>query len=163
HVLDGVPADHPCARLHGHNWTVTLYLAAEEVDARGFVVDFFDLTPFRRMLDERFDHRHLNDVVDFSPTSENLARHLHDAARADWPEGRGCAGSEPPRPCAADAPGPALVLPGCPPWAPAPRPRRTPPRGRPRGRCWSARSSGRRCRERGRRRVAAAASSGSGA
>ena len=29
HVIDGVPEDHPCGRLHGHNYTVEVQLAAE--------------------------------------------------------------------------------------------------------------------------------------
>jgi 6-pyruvoyltetrahydropterin/6-carboxytetrahydropterin synthase len=43
-VLD-VHAGHPCARLHGHNWVVTVFLAADALDGHGFVLDFLDLTP----------------------------------------------------------------------------------------------------------------------
>lgn len=104
HVLEGVPATHPCARLHGHNWEVTLVLAGEDVDDRGFVVDFLDLAPFKRLLDEEYDHRHLNDTLDVSPTSENLARHLHDIAHARWPQVVACAVSETPKTSAVYSP-----------------------------------------------------------
>ena len=108
---EGIGQEHPCARLHGHNWAVTLFLAGD-VDERGFVVDFIDLATFTRLIDDEFDHRHLNDVLDVSPTSENLARHLYDRARKRWPQVVACAVSETPRTCAVYAPGPVVVLPG---------------------------------------------------
>lgn len=111
HVLDGLPSEHPCSRLHGHNWCVTLYLAAQTVDPHGFVVDFVDLAPFKLMLDTTYDHRHLNDVLDVSPTSENLARHLHDAALEWWPQVLACAVSETPRTNAVYCPAGALLMP----------------------------------------------------
>ncbi len=96
HVLDGLPKEHPCSRLHGHNWGVTLFLAADAVDGHGFVVDFLDLDAFKRLIAHDYDHRHLNDVLDISPTSENLARRLHDIAHAQWPQVVACAVSETP-------------------------------------------------------------------
>lgn len=86
HQLQGLPAEHQCARLHGHNYTVELELAAEELDATGFVVDFGALKQFKAYLDGELDHRHLNDVLHFNPTAEHLARHLYDVAAAAWPQ-----------------------------------------------------------------------------
>jgi 6-pyruvoyltetrahydropterin/6-carboxytetrahydropterin synthase len=76
HQLRTLPAEHKCARLHGHNYTVTVTVSAAEIDEHGFVTDFANLGPLREYLRTRFDHRHLNDVVDFAPTSELLAQHL---------------------------------------------------------------------------------------
>jgi 6-pyruvoyltetrahydropterin/6-carboxytetrahydropterin synthase len=76
HVLHGLPAGHKCGRLHGHTYTVELHLQADGLVAAGFVTDFADLAPFGRYLDEKFDHRLLNDVLAFEPTSEALAAHL---------------------------------------------------------------------------------------
>jgi 6-pyruvoyltetrahydropterin/6-carboxytetrahydropterin synthase len=76
HVLTGLPAGHKCTRLHGHTYTVEIELAAQTLTSPGFVTDFGDLAPFRQYLAEHFDHRHLNDVLDLQPTSENLARHF---------------------------------------------------------------------------------------
>lgn len=53
-------------------------MEADELDDRGFVVDFADLDAFKNYLDDRFDHRHLNDVLEVAPTSENLARHFYE-------------------------------------------------------------------------------------
>src|SRR5574342_914907 len=79
HHLDGLPPGHKCARTHGHTWTVEVVLAAESLVLPGFVADFGDLAPVGAYLEATFDHQDLNAVVDFSPTSENLARHV-----AEW-------------------------------------------------------------------------------
>jgi len=110
HIIDGVASNHPCARLHGHNWVVTLHLASPDLDECGFVVDFVDLARFKRHIDERFDHRHLNDVLTCSPTSENLARHFYDVAKDWWPSVAACVVSEPPKTSAVYAPGAAVIL-----------------------------------------------------
>ena len=75
HELSHLPEGHKCRRNHGHNYVVTLTLTAERLDRFGFVTDFGDLAPFRERL-EFLDHRLLNDVVEFHPTSELLAHHL---------------------------------------------------------------------------------------
>lgn len=84
HQLEGLPADHPCSRLHGHNFIVRLYLASEELTDVGFVVDYRSLQHFSDWLDETFDHRHLNDAVTFNPTSENMTRYIYDTAKDDF-------------------------------------------------------------------------------
>jgi 6-pyruvoyltetrahydropterin/6-carboxytetrahydropterin synthase len=76
HCLPGLPEGHKCGRVHGHSYTIEAVLTASELTPPGFVTDFGDLTPFRAYLDRELDHRDLNDVVDFPPTSENLAAHL---------------------------------------------------------------------------------------
>lgn len=76
HRLDGLPHDHPCARLHGHNYEVEIVLAHPELDSCGMVAEFGRLGPLKAYVDRELDHRHLNDVLDGPATSENLARHL---------------------------------------------------------------------------------------
>jgi len=60
-----------CANLHGHNWIVTVFCRAAELDENGMVVDF---TLIKRNIKDRLDHQNLNEVLDFNPTAENLAR-----------------------------------------------------------------------------------------
>jgi 6-pyruvoyltetrahydropterin/6-carboxytetrahydropterin synthase len=65
HVLDQLPAWHPCARMHGHNYIVVLELSAED-DALippGFVRDYRDLDAFKKWMDDTLDHRHLNESM----------------------------------------------------------------------------------------------------
>jgi len=77
HQLGGLPEDHQCARLHGHNYVVRVRLHSPLLDDTGFVLDYGDLKPFQRWLDEALDHRHLNDVLDLpNPTAEYMARFL---------------------------------------------------------------------------------------
>lgn len=86
HVLDHLPEGHPCARLHGHNYAVELVLEGLELNESGFVRDYLDLVPFKTFIDEKLDHRHLNDIVDGPTSVENLARFLYEFAHGLWPE-----------------------------------------------------------------------------
>ncbi|MGH3834618.1 MAG: 6-carboxytetrahydropterin synthase QueD [Pseudonocardiaceae bacterium] len=76
HILRSLPVGHKCARLHGHTYTVEIELSGRQLTAPGFVTDFGDLAAFQSYLDENFDHRLLNDVLDVEPTSELLAEHF---------------------------------------------------------------------------------------
>lgn len=78
HHLEGVAPDHRCARPHGHNYTVEVELAADELVAPGWVRDYGDLSIVRDWLDRTFEHRDLNEATTFNPTAENLARALYD-------------------------------------------------------------------------------------
>lgn len=86
HQLSHLAADHPCARLHGHNYVVVVELAAAELNADGFVRDYLELSALKAYIDDHFDHRHLNEVLEGPTTAEAMARHFHDWARARWPE-----------------------------------------------------------------------------
>lgn len=78
HILEGLPSEHPCSRLHGHNYLVTVYLKASELNSLGFVKDYRELSFVKKYIDENLDHRHLNDVFTFNPTAENIAKALFD-------------------------------------------------------------------------------------
>ena len=72
--LTGVGADHPCARLHGHTFTVRVTCAGAPDPVTGFVVDFAELHRAWAPLHEALDHRVLNEVPGLeNPTSEHLA------------------------------------------------------------------------------------------
>ncbi len=60
-----------CTHLHGHNWIITIYCKAKELDQNGMVVDF---THVKRKIKHALDHQNLNDVLPFNPTAENIAR-----------------------------------------------------------------------------------------
>lgn len=60
-----------CTRLHGHNWIITVYCRAHELDKNGMVVDFSEI---KRRIKEPLDHQNLNEVLPFNPTAENIAR-----------------------------------------------------------------------------------------
>jgi 6-pyruvoyltetrahydropterin/6-carboxytetrahydropterin synthase len=84
--LDLLPEGHPCARLHGHNYIITIHLKSETLDECGFVKDYNDLKIVKQFIDERLDHRHLNDCLSVPPTSENIARFLYDRFKPEIAE-----------------------------------------------------------------------------
>lgn len=78
HHLPLVPADHKCRRLHGHTYRVEVVLEGE-ADARGFVVDYAEISEAWRPVHEMLDHRLLNDVEGLeNPTTEVLAPFILD-------------------------------------------------------------------------------------
>ncbi|WP_410219170.1 6-carboxytetrahydropterin synthase QueD [Paracoccus sp. (in: a-proteobacteria)] len=97
HCLSHLPEDHQCARLHGHNYIVVVELAAADLNSDGFVRDYHELKPLKDYIDTRFDHRHLNEVIDGASTAENLARHFFDWCRARWAETSAVKVSETPK------------------------------------------------------------------
>lgn len=87
HVIGGLAADHPCGRLHGHNYQVEVNLEASSLDDTGFVRDFHELAALKQFIDSTLDHRHLNDVLGHDrTTTEVICKWLYDWCKARWPE-----------------------------------------------------------------------------
>lgn len=76
-----LPYESKCANLHGHNWIVTVYCKSKELTDYGMVVDF---TQVKKMIHDKLDHQFLNDVVDFNPTAENMAKWICDQIPTCW-------------------------------------------------------------------------------
>lgn len=70
-----LPYASKCTNLHGHNWIVTVYCKSETLNAVGMVVDF---THIKGNIHDVLDHQYLNDVFDFNPTAENIAKWICD-------------------------------------------------------------------------------------
>lgn len=87
HILHGLAEDHPCSRLHGHNYLVEVELQSKTLNAVGFVRDYRELSALKTYIDDVFDHRHLNDVLgDNGTTAEQLAKHFYDWSKERWAE-----------------------------------------------------------------------------
>ncbi len=87
HVIGGLAPQHPCARLHGHNYEVEVLLQADALDAVGFVRDYRELSVLKDFIETSLDHQHLNDVLGHDrTTSEAIAKWIYDWCRARWPE-----------------------------------------------------------------------------
>ena len=64
HRLPRVPADHKCARMHGHSWRVDVVVAGEVDPKTGWLLDFGEIQSFvEPLLAAELDHRTLNDVA----------------------------------------------------------------------------------------------------
>ena len=64
-----------CAGLHGHNWYITVFCKNDVLNSNGMVVDFADI---KRLVKDKMDHKNLNEMFDFNPTAENIARWICD-------------------------------------------------------------------------------------
>lgn len=60
-----------CSNLHGHNWIIEITCKSDHLDDNGMVLDF---TEIKRKISDKLDHKYLNDVLDFNPTAENIAK-----------------------------------------------------------------------------------------
>lgn len=79
-----------CKNLHGHNWIITVYCCARELNADGMVTDFSHI---KDTVLGQLDHKNLNEVLPFNPTAENIARwvceHVENCYRVEVQESEG--------------------------------------------------------------------------
>ena len=68
-----------CQNIHGHRWDVEVVVGSPKTNENGLVLDFGVLKDLLAGVVLRLDHRYLNEVCDFVPTAENLARFLFEA------------------------------------------------------------------------------------
>lgn len=89
-----------CAHPHGHNGLAEIEFSAEQLDARGMVIDFVDIkVEVKKFLDNELDHRMIlrkDDplvavlqkmhepmfLMEANPTAENIAKVIFDYAQS---------------------------------------------------------------------------------
>ena len=87
HSLFGLPEDHPCSRLHGHNYVVTVHLKSDKLNQQGFVRDYNELKIVKEYINTKLDHRNLNDIMaPLNSSAENIAKMLFDTFKSQLPE-----------------------------------------------------------------------------
>ncbi len=78
HSLKGYAGD--CARIHGHNWAIEVFVKCKELDEIGIGIDFKDINRAVKDVIQDLDHAHLNDLPAFNevnPSSENIAKFIY--------------------------------------------------------------------------------------
>ena len=86
HRLPFVPADHKCARLHGHSFRVEVHVGGEVDPSTGWIIDFAEIKAAFKPLHAVLDHNYLNEIDGLeNPTSENLARWIWDRLEPTLP------------------------------------------------------------------------------
>jgi 6-pyruvoyltetrahydropterin/6-carboxytetrahydropterin synthase len=78
HCLRGYEGN--CERVHGHNWTVEVFVRCLRLNEIGIGIDFRDVKKSLGQVVDRLDHSHLNDLSEFrelNPTSENVAKFIY--------------------------------------------------------------------------------------
>jgi len=69
--------------LHGHTWEIEVFIRADKLDKGGMGYDFIEIDKF---LDEILpNYTCLNDIYDFSPSAENLAKYFYEKIKEKYP------------------------------------------------------------------------------
>lgn len=66
-----------CANLHGHSWKLKITIETQEL-VKDMVVDFKDI---KKAIDERYDHKFINEMVNFNPTAENISEDVFELVK----------------------------------------------------------------------------------
>jgi 6-pyruvoyltetrahydropterin/6-carboxytetrahydropterin synthase len=85
--LPELPASHPCRRLHGHSFKVTLIFRGEINSKVGWLVDYHEIRARFSELHEQLDHNELNKVPGLeNPTTENICIWIFERAQKIFPQ-----------------------------------------------------------------------------
>ena len=84
--LPCLPAEHPCAQLHGHSFKITFTFKGFLKKDLGWFEDYHLIEKELLPLLKQLDHKFLNEVEGLeNPTTENLCYWLYQKARQIFP------------------------------------------------------------------------------
>lgn len=84
HSLPHLPLGHKCRNLHGHSYRFVIECSAP-LDARGFVVDYAEISAVVDPIVARLDHQNLNELFPFFTTAENISAWLFEEVSKHLP------------------------------------------------------------------------------
>jgi len=64
----------PCQNCHGHRFSVRVKIVSSVLDRNGMIIDFQII----KNIINKLDHQHLNSILSFNPTAENIAKYLQE-------------------------------------------------------------------------------------
>ena len=77
---------HKCSGVHGHSYTVEVYLKSNTLDVNGMVKDFGDISRAWKTLKDNYDHQNLNNTMVETPTAENIAKSVFSSLNLEFPD-----------------------------------------------------------------------------
>ena len=84
--LPNVDLSHPCYKVHGHSFEITIKVKDSLDEKTGFVIDFEDIQNAFNPISSLLDHSYLNDIEGLeNPTSENLCIYIWDEIKTSLP------------------------------------------------------------------------------
>lgn len=86
HWLPNVPEGHKCKRMHGHNYELEIFVRSNDLNAQGFVIDFWELDKIVQPFVDILDHKTINDTID-NPTAELIAQWFFGRIKIRLPKG----------------------------------------------------------------------------
>lgn len=86
HLAPNVGEQHPYARMHGHSFTVRVFLRGEPDNETGWIMSFEDIAKALSAIHDQLDHRILNEVPGLKlPTLENISRWIFEKLKPQMP------------------------------------------------------------------------------
>lgn len=77
HLAGNVDTGHPFSRMHGHSFTVRVFLRGEPDTKTGWIMSFEDMDKILQQVRSELDHHYLNEIPGLAvPTVENISRWL---------------------------------------------------------------------------------------
>jgi 6-pyruvoyltetrahydropterin/6-carboxytetrahydropterin synthase len=71
-----IPGHETCGNMHGHTYKVEFIIEGEKKES-GMVMDFYDMKSILRKVLSEYDHRCLNDIVEY-PSVENICESVYN-------------------------------------------------------------------------------------
>ena len=72
-----------CEKMHGHTFELEVHFQTRALERSGISIDFGEIKEYLRGLVP--DHHVLNEVYDFSPSAENLAKYFFEKIKLKYP------------------------------------------------------------------------------
>ena len=86
HRLPNLPDGHKCSNLHGHTFSVVIYVKGNVGTETGWVIDYSEIKATCAPIIDELDHKYLNDIKSLeNPTSENIAKYLWEKIKKKLP------------------------------------------------------------------------------
>lgn len=84
--LPRLEKNHPCHRIHGHSFKITLILVGEKNTSQEWVIDYNEIVSKAQPWINQLDHQMLNNISGLeNPTTENLCSWLYEKIKPTLP------------------------------------------------------------------------------